>query len=86
MWAVQCNLDKIILSTSFLVVLIVCGLLLSEEGEVGEEGREITQWLLEKAREELTPLEGNRINDGNKRTKSKGQELGKKESGDNALT
>ena len=48
MWAVQCNLDKIILSASFLVVLIVCGLLLSEEGEVGEEGREITQWLLEK--------------------------------------
>ena len=49
MWAVQCNLDKLIVSTSFLVVLIVCGLLLSEAGEESEEGEDITQWLLGKA-------------------------------------
>ena len=49
MWAVQCNLDKLIVSTSFLLVLIVCGLLLSEAGEEREEGEDITQWLLGKA-------------------------------------
>ena len=49
MWAVQCNLDKLIVSTSFLVVLIVCGLLLSEAGEEREEDEDITEWLLGKA-------------------------------------
>ena len=44
MWAVQCNLDKIILFTSFLVVLIICAVLVSQPGE------NFSHWLEEKVR------------------------------------
>ena len=53
MWAFQCNLDKVIIFTSFLVVLILCGVLLSqsgEKGEKGEEGEDYTQWLRAQVR------------------------------------
>ena len=46
MWAIQCNLDKIIIFTSFLVVLIICGVLVSE----GEEGEDYTKWLMDQVR------------------------------------
>ena len=42
MWAFQCNLDKIIIFSSFLVVFIICLLLLSEES------RDYTKWLKDK--------------------------------------
>ena len=46
MWAFQCNLDKIIIFSSFLVVFIICLLLLSEES------RDYTKWLKDKVRDE----------------------------------
>ena len=45
MWAVQCN--KLIIFTSFLLVLIVCSVLVSQPGE---EGENYSQWLVEKVR------------------------------------
>ena len=42
MWAIQCNLDKIIIFTSFLVVVIICLVLVTEKGE------DYTEWLLER--------------------------------------
>ena len=45
MWAIQCKLDKMIIFSSFLVVLIICVVLLTEQGE------DYTQWLREKVGE-----------------------------------
>ena len=47
MLALRCNLDKVIIATSFLVFLIISGLLLIQEGE---EAEDYTQWLLDKVR------------------------------------
>ena len=41
MWAIKCNPDKMILFSSFLVVLVVCLMLLCEDGE------DYTEWLME---------------------------------------
>ena len=45
MWAMQCN--KLIIFTSFLVVLIICVVLVSQPGE---EGENFSHWLEEKVR------------------------------------
>ena len=41
MWAIKCNPDKMILFSSFLVVLVVCLMLLCEDGD------DYTEWLME---------------------------------------
>lgn len=48
MWTIQCN--KVIIFTSFLVVLIICEVLVSQSGEEGEEGGDYSQWLMAQVR------------------------------------